>query len=424
MSYQFSCATNIVTYNGKAVLYNQRNGRWLRTTMETLDILTDIINSRQEISDIKFADEQDKQYIEKLLQGLEDRKLIVDSNEIKTDEFDTIYYEITHRCNLQCIHCCANASTTLEEYFTTEEILSNLDKIIEASPKMIVLSGGEPLVRNDFVQVANYLRDHFSGHLCLMTNGLLINERNVALIKNTFNSISVSLDGADEESCSAVRGKGVFMRAVNAIKLLQNAGVQQISTSMVIMQNNFMLTQKYFALNKELGTTPMMRLFLNSGRGKENESCLSVDMDNFDPSRTIDNIDHKQGATSNSSSGSKSSVPHILASTCQAGFHELTIAPNGDIRPCNLLDEPHFILGNISENGSLHTILAKRQNESVYANIRKIRPEGDNECALCPVRMFCWTCPFYYYKNQSKRSAIEKRCKYTKPFYLKYVWGE
>ena len=52
-----------------------------------------------------------------------------------------------------------------------------------------------------------------------MTNGTLITPKNVKEIVSQIDSIDISLDGADEESCAVIRGKGVFEKVVSSIKL-------------------------------------------------------------------------------------------------------------------------------------------------------------------------------------------------------------
>ena len=73
------------------------------------------------------------------------------------------------------------------------------------------------------------------------------------------NNIDISLDGADEESCSVIRGKGVFDRVVNNIDILKQKGFENISLSMVLSNNNLRYAQQFFELNRKLHTFPMLR---------------------------------------------------------------------------------------------------------------------------------------------------------------------
>lgn len=107
-----------------------------------------------------------------------------------------------------------------------------------------------------------------------MTNGTLITPKNVKEIVSQIDSIDISLDGADEESCAVIRGKGVFEKVVSSIKLLQSHGFSKISISMVLSANNVRYTKQFMELNESLNTTPMLRALSYEGRAKENKDIL------------------------------------------------------------------------------------------------------------------------------------------------------
>ncbi len=72
-----------------------------------------------------------------------------------------ITFDITYRCNVSCIHCYANASpkgVELDEKTT----LGIIDKIIEARPLVLILSGGEPILRNDVEDILWHYKNKFS----------------------------------------------------------------------------------------------------------------------------------------------------------------------------------------------------------------------------------------------------------------------
>lgn len=75
------------------------------------------------------------------------------------------------------------------------------------------------MLRSDFLTVLGYLRSIYNGKITLMTNGTLIIPKNVEEIVSQIDSIDISLDGADEESCAVIRGKGVFEKVVSSIKV-------------------------------------------------------------------------------------------------------------------------------------------------------------------------------------------------------------
>ena len=205
----------------------------------------------QEICDAAHV--EDKGYYIQIFTALIDKKILVSGKE----RIDTIDMAITHRCNLCCAHCAASAGSVSEkEFLTTEQWKTVIDKVLAVNPGLIVLTGGEPMVRTDFFEVLRYITARYTGKLELMTNGLLINSDNIDEIVESFDAISLSIDGYDEETCAAIRGKGVFAKVVNVVRQLIDHGFDQnhISLSMVETAVTCGKTDKFregdFCLNK------------------------------------------------------------------------------------------------------------------------------------------------------------------------------
>ena len=78
----------------------------------------------------------------------------------------------------------------------------------------------------------------------------------------------------DEESCSRVRGNGVFGKVIKSVYLLKKRGFDLISLSMVLTEENEKLVEKFMQLNQKLGTYPVIRRISWLGRALENKSRL------------------------------------------------------------------------------------------------------------------------------------------------------
>lgn len=104
-------------------------------------------------------------------------------------------------------------------------------------PKL-VFSGGEPMVRSDFWEILDYTRKNYKGKIDIATNATLINEANVDRLIANVNRLDISIDGIDEDSCSEIRGKGVFNKVIRSINLLKERGFDEIYLSMVISDYN------------------------------------------------------------------------------------------------------------------------------------------------------------------------------------------
>jgi heme b synthase len=139
-----------------------------------------------------------------------------------------IFWELTKKCNLKCAHCRAEA----EDYsFTGElkldEIKGVLDNITSNYSPILVLTGGEPLYRDDIFDIAKYAADK-GLRTALATNGTLIDAKIADRIKEAkIARVSISIDGIDAKSHDSFRGvEGAFNGALNGAGLLRDHGVE------------------------------------------------------------------------------------------------------------------------------------------------------------------------------------------------------
>ena len=139
-----------------------------------------------------------------------------------------IAWEITRRCNLRCVHCRSSSEMEIKGHpdFSMEEAFRMLDDISGYAKPVVVLSGGEPLVREDVFEIAKYGTEK-GLRMCLATNGTLVDDETCRRIKTSgIRIVSISLDGSEESVHDDFRGqKGAFAGAVNAAKLFKNTAL-------------------------------------------------------------------------------------------------------------------------------------------------------------------------------------------------------
>ncbi|MBT8353736.1 MAG: radical SAM protein, partial [Desulfofustis sp.] len=107
-----------------------------------------------------------------------------------------IAWETTRRCNLKCVHCRSSSELEVQGHpdFSLEQATHILDDISSYANPVIVLSGGEPLLRPDIFDIARYGTDK-GLRMCLATNGTLVNESVCTKIKEAdIKMVSLSLD--------------------------------------------------------------------------------------------------------------------------------------------------------------------------------------------------------------------------------------
>ncbi|MFT4175865.1 MAG: radical SAM protein [Luteolibacter sp.] len=146
-----------------------------------------------------------------------------------------VFWELTRACALSCQHCRAVAQHQRHpEELSTSEAFTVVDQLAELAPPMLILTGGDPLMRRDVLAIAE--RASQAGMrvgLSPAATARLINYDFPAIRKAGIERISLSLDGATRQSHDAFRGiSGTFDRTIEAIGLARAANLSlQINTT-------------------------------------------------------------------------------------------------------------------------------------------------------------------------------------------------
>lgn len=403
----------------RIILINKNIGSWIKMSLESYHIIREAIDrklTREQLLDA-FEDDEDRQYFKQLLCLLEQRAIILLDKNSEEVDIEDISIDFTNRCNLNCIHCMAEANREEEqEELNTVEYKILIDKVLSVHPGGIIISGGEPMVRADFMELCDYIRRTYEGNLSLMTNGTLIDEKNVKLLVKHFDHISISLDGIDEESSSILRGSGVFERAMKGICLLKNNGFTNIADSIVETKLNEHLIPQFIELCKKMDIQPMVRAFAAMGRGEKVKSKLLVRTDYCPDLNLLDEY---------------LSVPveafesHSISGVCSSAINSFYIDAYGNIYPCAPLNSPEYFYGNIKNISDFKNYIEKKEYESTsgYRAFSALFPEKDEICSACEVNTFCWHCIFQHSQKKMNDPNFEMWCKMQKKE-LSSIWYE
>ncbi len=190
--------------------------------------------------------------------------------EAKGSSLRLVAWETTRNCNLACIHCRASATTGPHTgELNTQESMGLIDQIAQVGKPIIILTGGEPLLREDIFDLARY-GTHKGLRMVMAANGTLITESIAQKLATAgIQRISVSLDGANAESHDNFRQvEGAFEGTLRGIRMLTDAGIEfQINTT--ITKTNLDEIQKIQQLAVDLGAVAHhIFLLVPTGRGK------------------------------------------------------------------------------------------------------------------------------------------------------------
>lgn len=194
-----------------------------------------------------------------------------------------VIWNLIRRCNLRCKHCYSTSlDIDFKDELTTEQIKATIDDLKVAQVPVLILSGGEPLLRPDIYEITAYAKAK-GFYVALSTNGTLIDESNIEKIKAAdYQYVGISIDGLEEFHDEFRRQEGSFKTSMHAIKLCKEAGIK-IGMRLCLTKENFDDIPAMLDLMEENNVDKFYLSHLNySGRGKrsaENDAMFKMTKD-------------------------------------------------------------------------------------------------------------------------------------------------
>ncbi|MFA4842674.1 MAG: radical SAM protein [Candidatus Omnitrophota bacterium] len=174
-----------------------------------------------------------------------------------------IVLELTRRCELTCRHCRANSSNfPYGDELASGDWLKVLDDISSFSRPIIILSGGEPLLRDDIFDIISFARQKELSPVLATCGTAITKEITFRLKKAGIKRISVSLDGKDALTHDTMRGvSGAFEKAVSAMVLLKEETIEfQVNTT--VNRYNVNQLEDIFEMVKRYGALSFHPFFM------------------------------------------------------------------------------------------------------------------------------------------------------------------
>lgn len=314
-----------------------------------------------------------------------------------------ISWNTTKKCNLYCKHCYRNSDIRVDtsNELNTDEAKTLITDVKKAGFNMMILSGGEPLLRDDIFELIEY-GTRLGLMMCLGSNGTLINESNIKKIKDSgIKSIAMSIDSTDPKIHDEFRGlKGAFKKTVEAIKLcIKNDIRVQVNTTISKLNNKEI--HKLLSFFEDLGAKNVHVLFLvETGRGK-NISDYSLNKDEYEKAlRDVLSFESDMFVKPTCAPQSLPLAEDMnlkigrVKKGCIAGSAYASVLHNGDV---NICPYANVKCGNIRKD-SFYNIW----NESpIFKALRYNDLKGDcgsckyiNSCGGCRARAFSKTGDF------------------------------
>jgi len=347
------------------------------------------------------------------------------SPEKKESNLRLVAWETTRNCNLSCKHC--RASATVGPYsgeLDTSSSLRLLDQIAQVGKPIVILTGGEPLLREDIFEIAGY-GTSIGLRMVMAPNGTLITKLTAEKIaKAGIARISISLDGATTDSHDRFRGvEGAFEGALRGIQYAKDAGVEfQINTT--ITKTNLHEIKVILDLAVQLDAVAHhIFLLVPTGRGKyivdqeitakEYENTLNWFYDQRDKvplqlkatcAPHYYRILRQRAKEDGKSVTFKTHGLDAVTRGCLGGIGFCFISHTGIVQPCGFLD---LNCGDVTKNQ-----FSNIWNDSEIFHSLRDYGQLKGKCGQCEFRKVCGGCRARAFEATGDYLAEEPLCTY------------
>ncbi len=299
-----------------------------------------------------------------------------------------VQWMATLKCNLSCRHC---LSVSLDNGFTDMPLKAAcelIDEVAEMGVEEFLVTGGEPLARNDLPEIVDYLG--FRGQNWTLNTAVMPSEYQMkALRRNSPGFVAVSLDGPREVHDSFRGRKGSWQEAMDAIRFFKSLPGVRVCAGTTVTSTNYRYLEETFHLVAASGADQWgIHLLVPEGRAAYRSDLF---LSKTQLRRLIRFIARKRKyfkvemADEIGYLGSFEPLVRDFPLTCGAGRSQCVILPDGEVVPCTTLDRS-FSAGNIYQR-PLREIWEKG-----FSKLREYEPEGKcRECIYYPAcRSGCW----------------------------------
>ncbi len=337
-------------------------------------------------------------------------KMSADRRTLKEYQPRLISWNLTSACNLKCPHCYLDAGQKRKHELTTEECFDLIGQMSALGTEMLVLTGGEPLLRKDIFSIAQYASR--KGIMVVMgTNGVLIDEALVITLKESgVRGVGISLDSLDSKKHDSFRGMpGCWQRTVDGMRNCVRLGLPVILQTTVTEWNLEEIPDLIRFASEESAQAFNLYYLVCTGRGEmltditpqqyedslayliEVQADYSNMMVRAKCAPHVNRIAHQRG------------LPFFSSAGCPAGTSYLRISPEGDVTPCPYLP---LVTGNIGKE-SLKLIW---EESDLFNELRELQLKG--RCGTCEFRELCIGCRARAWAINSDYLAEDPWCKY------------
>jgi radical SAM protein with 4Fe4S-binding SPASM domain len=302
-----------------------------------------------------------------------------------------ISWNTTFSCNLRCAHCYLNAGRKEEKELNTNEGKRIIDQIAEVSQPILVLSGGEPLLRQDIYELAEYGVNK-GLRIVMGTNGTLITDQVAGRLKTSgISKVGISLDSTEPKKHDSLRGfNGAWRQTIKGIEACRKINLDfQIHTT--VTRDNHDEIDEIIDLAQQLGASDFHLFFLVPSGRAGTAQAITPEM----CEKMLDHILEQRGKRAFEVKPTCAPQYVRIAKEkgialdrwgrgCLAGINYCRIYPTGEVTPCPYLS---LSVGDLRQKSFKEIWF----NSEVFSHLRNFK-NLKGRCGVCKYQELCGGC--------------------------------
>jgi len=323
--------------------------------------------------------------------------------------FSSATVELTARCNLSCRYCFVRPDGP---EMTTDEICRMFDKLADAGVLTLMLTGGEVFVRDDILEILDYIGQKNFLMMSILSNGTLIGKEHVDYLSDHRNQIGFvrlsffSHDPSIHDSFTGVPGS--FERALHSALVLRGRGVNVPILINLIDENVDTLaeTKRFFSEQGFTVSEGVTKIAAADGSGYCEQLISESFFERYFKGFADDELSHFHRKPDESQTvAPKDSV------LCQRLFSSIAIRADGSIVPC-IAFRDHSVADIREVSDDLQKVL---RDSALIRELHELKVTDVAQCASCEHIRMCLFCPgMMYSENRSFLKPVRQNCNYIK----------
>lgn len=307
-----------------------------------------------------------------------------------------VHIDLTYQCNLNCVHCYIVSED--RPILNTNEVAHILEQLAEAGALYLTLSGGEVLLRKDFIEIAQHARKlHFA--LRILTNGTLIDQEVADKIASLNPEIvAISIYSTKQEVHDRIVNKqNSLIKSISALRMMRDRDTR-LKINTVIMSGNVEDYENVYETARKFGAA-FQADYRITPKTNGDRTPLVMHVDKKHIFKLLNNpifTERSEPEPHEVYTGIFNKIP------CGAGHMSCYISPYGDVYPCVQLP---IKCGNLKE------MKFKKiwDNSSALLKYRRLSISDLPNCYQCDLFEHCRICVGLNYVENGDLLAPSKR---------------